>query len=80
MKQPAKTEPTKEKEREAIDSKTWQQIKEIIEVIQGHENPSERAVWNNELLFVFLDGAKGQVCDSGVPGYQLLRQGGTENN
>ena len=54
MKQPAKTEPTKEKGREAIDSKTWQQIKEIIEATEGQAGAPIRVLQKAQRLIGYL--------------------------
>ncbi len=54
LKQPAKTEPTKEKEREAIDSKTWQQIKEIIEATEGQAGAPIRVLQKAQRLIGYL--------------------------
>jgi NADH:ubiquinone oxidoreductase subunit E len=54
LKQPAKTEPTKEKERKAIDSKTWQQIKEIIEATEGQAGAPIRVLQKAQRLIGYL--------------------------
>ena len=54
LKQPAKTEPTKEKGREAIDSKTWQQIKEIIEATEGQAGAPIRVLQKAQRFIGYL--------------------------
>jgi len=54
LKQSAKTEPTKEKKRKAIDSKTWQQIKEIIEATEGQAGAPIRVLQKAQRLIGYL--------------------------
>lgn len=54
MKQAVKTKPTKEKASKAIDSKTWQQIKAIIEATDGQAGAPIRVLQKTQGLIGYL--------------------------